>query len=294
MKYTKYLSRFDNLAGKTVVVTGANSGIGLQTAKHLCFLGSNVILACRSREKAETAVRFIKSQVPNAQTEIMEYDQADSEKIKAFANALSNRKIDGFIFNVGICACNPTLITNDGINLTIATNFIGAFRLCEGLKEKFIKDNTRLVFVSSLTATLTRDEPFSNFSSDKCGRLYGYSKLCVAKYAYSLMEENKAETVLIHPGVSATNIVFGAASVVPDFIKNPLNKFLGSFKNTGETASLNIIKALSNDYTPHLYIRPSGPFGIFGKPKAVKMPEKFKDGGFYQEICTSFSPFVKL
>ncbi len=283
MKYKRYLSQFNNFVGKAVVVTGANSGIGLQTAKNLCFLGATVILACRSREKAQAAENFIKAQVPYAKTEFLEYDQADFEKIKAFAAALSKRKIDGFVFNAGICACDPTLKTADGCNLTLYTNFIGAFYLCEILKDKFINDGTRLVFVSSLTALPTRDEPFSSFSAETCGRLYGYSKLCVAKYAYSLMKENKTKTVLIHPGVSATSIVFGAASVVPRFIKNPLNKLLGRFKNTGALSSLNIIKALCVNYSPYLYIRPCGPFGILGKPKTVKLPEKFKDDKFYKE-----------
>lgn len=114
MKYEQYLSALPRLDGKVIVVTGANSGIGLQTAKHLAYLGAHVLLACRNEQRARKAISYIRKEVPGACLRFAPYDQASYASIERFAETYERRHIDGFVFNAGICGSDPTLKAEDG------------------------------------------------------------------------------------------------------------------------------------------------------------------------------------
>ncbi len=293
MTYSGYLSKMPRLEGKTIVVTGANSGIGLQTTKHLCYLGARVIMACRSRERTESAMRYVNSQVSGADAEFALYDQASFTSIERFAASIAERRIDGIIFNAGVCAMDTARKTEQGFDLVFGTNYIGTYCLAELLREKMKREHGRMVFVTSLVARPTRDEALEQFSSDRGGRLYGYSKLCIARYAYSLMCDDGLESVLVHPGVSGTNIVFREDSIVPSFIKTPGRHLLDRFENKGALASLCNIRAICEPYRKAMFIRPMSLFECVGMPGVFTMPEKFRVADFDKQTASLISGHIQ-
>ena len=104
MKFKKYVDKLNiDLTDKTYIVTGANSGLGLETTKYLLYLNANVIMACRNKTKALNAESEIRTTISTGKIIIEEYDQSDIESIKNFAQkVIQSYKIDGVVFNAGI------------------------------------------------------------------------------------------------------------------------------------------------------------------------------------------------
>ena len=117
--------------GKTVVVTGANAGVGYFTSEQLARAGAHVILACRSPERAEAAISAIRRRVPGASVEAMPLDVADRPSIDAAAAALVEReRLDVLVLNAGIVHPPRQRATDAyGNELLLATNVLGHFRL---------------------------------------------------------------------------------------------------------------------------------------------------------------------
>ncbi len=275
MSINSYLSKLPSLVGKTYIVTGANSGIGLQTAKHLASLGAKVILACRSKEKASAAMEYIRTAVPSAELEFAAYDQASYASIDEFVSKMKVRRLDGIVLNAGICGSLADKKTADGLPLILGTNFYGPMHLVEQWKDKLKADKTRVVFVSSLAARLSRWQPLDTFVGGSANRQYGFSKLCLSAYACKCMREYELEAVLVHPGVSGTSILFGQDSSLPKFVVKWGSKFLGKFPNKGAGPALMSVVGICTAYRKNLYIRPGLPLGLFGRPRVVKMPGRF-------------------
>ncbi|MCD7770171.1 MAG: SDR family NAD(P)-dependent oxidoreductase [Oscillospiraceae bacterium] len=168
-------------------------------------MDANVILACRSEERAAAAMAYIRKQVPGATLEFAHYDQVSFSSLDAFVTRFQHLRLDAFVFNAGIFGSDATLKTENGFPLIFGTNFTGAFYLTEQCKEKFLREHTRLVYVSSLAGRMANEELLLTFEGGGANRRYGYSKLCVAQYACVLMEEG-LEAVLVHPGVGGTSI----------------------------------------------------------------------------------------
>lgn len=282
MKYSTYLAHLPRLDGKTIVVTGANSGIGLQTAKHLAWLGAEVILACRSEERAAAAMTYIYTQVPEARLEFADYDQAAFASVEAFAENCSGRKLDAVVFNAGICGARADLQTQEGFPLIFGTNFVGAAYLTELLHDKFASEHTRLVYVSSLAGYGAKKQPLLSFHSGTANRQYGYSKLCIGQYACDLIEEGM-EAVVVHPGASGTAILFGKDSGCPAWIVKIGRKALDHFHDKGAKASLVNVQAVCSEYRPYLYLHPRCLGSTVGLPTVSKMPEKFRRGGIRED-----------
>ncbi len=276
MSVKRYLATLPSQEGKTIVVTGANSGIGLQTAKHLATLGARVILACRNEGKAQTAMQQILQTVPTAQLEFLPYDQASPAAIRQFAALVEERPLDGLVLNAGICGAEAGRKTEQGDPLIFGTNFLGVRYLVTLLKEKLLREGTRVVFVSSLAGRLAKPQPITSFTTGSANRQYGYSKLCLSIFACQCMKEG-LQVVLVHPGVSGTNILFGQDSSLPRFLVDGGRRLLDHFPNKGEKPGLMSVAGICVSYRMGLYLRPAWPLGLFGLPGAVRIPERFWD-----------------
>jgi NAD(P)-dependent dehydrogenase (short-subunit alcohol dehydrogenase family) len=191
-----------HLNGKTVIVTGGNTGIGLETVKTLSKAGATVIVPSRNVQKANENL----SEIPNV--EIEEMDLMDPKSIDAFAQRFlaSDRPLDLLINNAGIMFV-PLRCDADGNESQLATNYLAVFRLTARLWDALKKaDHARVLNVSSLGhhwSSVNFDDPnFEHHDYDML-QAYGQSKTAVNLFSLELNERAKPTGIMaysIHPG----------------------------------------------------------------------------------------------
>ena len=117
-------------SGKTIIVTGSNSGIGKETVKQLAAKGAKVIMAVRNLEKGRQAMTDIKQEVVNADIEVRQLDLSDLKSVRAFSDTIHRdmTSLDMLINNAGIMMC-PKASTADGFDIQVGTNHFGHFAL---------------------------------------------------------------------------------------------------------------------------------------------------------------------
>jgi protochlorophyllide reductase len=135
-----------------IVITGANSGIGFEACKRLAALGHTIVLACRTKEKAQEAIRRLP---PGSSSIAAECDLANSKSIEQFVKQLptllGNGKIDRLCLNAGLCrntAATDCARTVDGFELTVGTNYFGHF-LLNSLALPMVKEDGRIIITAS-------------------------------------------------------------------------------------------------------------------------------------------------
>ena len=177
-------------SGRIAVVTGANIGLGYETALALAGKGCTVVLACRNAAKAEAAQAAILAQHPKARVECMALDLGSLKSVRAFAAAYKKRHatLDLLINNAGIMM-PPYSLSEDGFESQLAANYLGHFALTGLLLPLIIKTpNSRIVSLSSLAhkwSGIRFDDLHFTRRYDK--RLaYGQSKLACLMFAYEL------------------------------------------------------------------------------------------------------------
>ncbi len=137
-------------AGRTAVVTGANSGLGLVTARELARAGASVVLACRNVQKGEAAAAEIRAAVPGARLQVSELDLSSLASVRQFAGAPEVGELAVLINNAGIMM-TPQQQTADGFELQFGTNHLGHFALTGLLLERLGRaEDARVVTLSSL------------------------------------------------------------------------------------------------------------------------------------------------
>uniref|UniRef100_A0A3Q3WHW6 Uncharacterized protein n=1 Tax=Mola mola TaxID=94237 RepID=A0A3Q3WHW6_MOLML len=183
------------LAGKTVLITGANTGIGKETALDLAMRGARVIMACRDVEKGEEAAASIRAANPKAQVEVRELDLADTCSIRAFAQKFL-REVDDLhilVHNAGVMMC-PYTKTVDGFEMHIGVNHLGHFLLTYLLIGQ-LKHSApaRIVVVSSLAHNFgwIRFHDLHSQGSYNSGLAYCQSKLANVLFARELARRLK-------------------------------------------------------------------------------------------------------
>jgi NAD(P)-dependent dehydrogenase (short-subunit alcohol dehydrogenase family) len=218
----------NNLSGKKVIITGANSGIGFEAAKALAKNGAEVIIAARDQQKGSSAVNSIKEEYPQASAEIMELDLADLTSVKEFARRFSSRfdRLDILINNAGVMI-PPYQKTKDGFELQFGTNHLGHFALTGLLLPPLKKTPfSRVVTISSL-AHRGASIYFDNLDGSqgyKAMKFYGQSKLANLLFAKELdnrLKQHGLSTISIacHPGISSTNLFKLGKKDAPRYIK---------------------------------------------------------------------------
>ena len=291
MKYINYLNKFDSLENKVYIVTGANSGLGFDTSLYLAYKGASVILACRNLDRANKAKERILKEVPNAELFIEEYDQASFSSIRSFASRVKQNysRIDGLVCNAGVYFPKQDYKTSDGFELTFGTNYLGTYLLISSLKEILDRDYSRVVVVTSLTATLSkRNVDIDQVSILSRNDVYGYSKYCLSRLTYELsLEDNNISYNLVHPGIASTNIISSQQTGLPHWFQVLGHRFLTLFTHSSSKASLVILEGLLSEKANN-YIVPRGLFAISGYPKFKRMPKYTK-----KEIIEKTKEIVK-
>ena len=203
-------------AGKTILVTGANSGIGYQAALELARHGAHVLLGCRSQAKGQDALGRLQAEIPAARAEVVELDMASLASVRTFAAAFVARgqALDVLVNNAGVMALPKREVTPDGFERQFGTNHLGHFALT-GLLLPALQAATaaRVVTVASLAHRNGKIE-WDNLQSERSygpWDAYNASKLANILFAKEL--ERRARrgglhlvSIPVHPGVSRTNI----------------------------------------------------------------------------------------
>ncbi|XP_077365636.1 retinol dehydrogenase 12 isoform X2 [Festucalex cinctus] len=191
----------ERLDNKTVIITGANTGIGKETARDLAARGARIIMACRDLERAEEARSEIVEDTGNENVLVRKVDLSDSRSIRAFAE----------LINRGIMMC-PYSKTADGFEMQFGVNHLGHFLLTYLLLD-LIKFSApaRIVVVASVAHTWTglRLDDLNSESSYDTMKAYGQSKLANVLFARALAKKLKGTGVSVfslHPGVVQSDL----------------------------------------------------------------------------------------
>ena len=209
-------SKIPDMSGRTAVVTGANGGLGLETALGLAGAGAHVIMAARNQEKATAAKAKIEAEVPNASLEIVELDLGNLESVALAANAIAanHRKLDLVINNAGLMAM-PERETADGFEMQFGVNHLGHWALNAQLMPLLlVTAGSRVVTVTStarhMAWKVNTENPHLR-GEYKPWKAYGQAKL--ANYQYGLGLQRKFEeagvstiSLVAHPGLSNTDL----------------------------------------------------------------------------------------
>src|SRR5882762_8848171 len=202
--------------GRLAVVTGANTGLGFETARVLAARGASVVLAVRDTGKGKAAAAAIAGAAPGADVMVQPLDLASLESVRAAAGELRARhpRIDLLINNAGVMF-PPRQITRDGFELQLGTNHLGHFALTGLLLEQMLPvPGSRVVTISSLAHRLRARINFGDLQSQRSYRrvaAYSQSKLANLLFTYELARRlSGAATTTIavaaHPGLASTEL----------------------------------------------------------------------------------------
>lgn len=200
------------MAGKTVLITGANSGIGKITAAALAGMGASVVLACRREEAAREAMEEIRLEHPDAQLEFLQLDLASLKKVRAAANEFlaRHKTLDVLINNAGLANVRRQTSV-DGFELTFATNHLGPFLLTSLLLPAVRAVEGRIINVASGVHRIGKIhwQDLHFHSGYFVISAYAQSKLANILFTRELARREEANGVTVnclHPGAVATNI----------------------------------------------------------------------------------------
>lgn len=250
-----------SFAGRTVIVTGANSGLGAVTARELARVGAQVILAVRNTGKGEAAARDMTGDV-----EVRRLDLQELASVRQFADGVDT--VDVLINNAGVMAV-PHGVTADGFETQIGTNHLGHFALANLLLPKI---TDRVVAVSSLMHWMgyisLRDlnwtsRPYSAWVA------YGQSKLANLMFTSELQRRLEAagsslRALAAHPGYSHTNLQGQTGRKFGDTVMSFATRLFASDADFGARQTL---YAASQDLPGNSFIGPS--FGMAGRSRPV-------------------------
>eukprot|EP00747_Dinoflagellata_sp_TGD_P178944 gnl/TRDRNA2_/TRDRNA2_28894_c0_seq1.p1 gnl/TRDRNA2_/TRDRNA2_28894_c0~~gnl/TRDRNA2_/TRDRNA2_28894_c0_seq1.p1 ORF type:complete len:492 (+),score=83.08 gnl/TRDRNA2_/TRDRNA2_28894_c0_seq1:33-1508(+) len=213
-----------SVAGKTVLITGANSGLGLESAKRLAQAGARVVLTARTQGKADEALAAVKAVAPNANAAALQLDLASLESIRSFPTqykaALGNAPLDVLMANAGVMAIPERVTTSDGFEKQVGINHLGHFALVSALMPELRKaaDGFRIVLVSSDAHWFATEDSMKNALASNLDPkdysqwgAYGISKAANILFAKELQRRFdsagiRASAVSLHPGSVDTSL----------------------------------------------------------------------------------------
>ncbi|MEQ9319113.1 MAG: SDR family oxidoreductase [Polyangiaceae bacterium] len=253
-----------DLSGKRYVVTGANSGIGLITARQLASQGAEVILACRRVAEAEARIAEMKTELPSAALEARELDLGSIASIDAFADGFvaDHDRLDGLINNAGVMN-TPKGTTADGFETQLGINHVGHFALTERLLEVLkASAPSRIVNVSSCyhdkamgrAGDIHLDDLHCASRKYDGWEAYAQSKLANLLHAKGLAERldgTGVTAVSVHPGWVRTNLARNSMPLwVQNYLLRPVLRLAGMIE-PWEGAQTTLFAALDPSVEEH-------------------------------------------
>jgi len=268
-----------DLTGKVIIVTGANSGIGLATVTQLAKQKATVILCCRRTAAGDECVAAIKKDLPDATIEVMALDLADLISVKQFVQAFTAKhsRLDALVNNAGVMNC-PQGKTRQGFETQIGTNHLGHFALTQQLMPLLQKSApSRVVCLSSvaseyyqgrwaavdLSDLMFEKRPYDGWDA------YMQSKLCNVLFAKELQKRfgsSGVTSVSLHPGFVQSNLINHTMGYWTQTLMHPLMRFvMGMIKPwEGAQTSLHCILADSLEGGAYYSCGPGSPSRAVG------------------------------
>ena len=266
-------------AGRRVLITGANSGIGFYAAAELAHNGAHVLLGCRDQSKGDAALARMRALDPRANAEVVVLDLASLESVRAFAAAELARGVplDLLINNAGVMAPKQRLETADGFELQFGVNVLGHFALTALLLPALLRaaakvqgQSPRVVTLASIAhkqGRLNFEDLQSTKSYSPMGA-YRQSKLADLMFAFELDRRLRAAgppapgvmSVAAHPGVANTNLFqVGEFSPVERLVRRGFGVAIGGLLNSGaQGAAPTLFAATAPDAVSGGYYGPQG------------------------------------
>ena len=274
--------------GRTAVITGANSGLGFETARVLAARGATVVLACRDPGQAARAAALIAAEgVPGERVPTLRLDLASLVSVREAADELCSRypRLDLLINNAGVMM-PPYGRTEDGFELQFGTNHLGHFALTGLVLDRLLAtDGSRVVTVSSNGHRAGRIDVGDLQSERRYRKMraYGQSKLANLMFTYELQRRLAAAgaptiALAAHPGTSRTDLIRhlrGPARAVASAQLGPLTSW---FAQSAEMGALPTLRAATDPgATGGQYYGPAGAFQFTGYPVAVTSNDRSRD-----------------
>jgi NAD(P)-dependent dehydrogenase (short-subunit alcohol dehydrogenase family) len=270
-----------DLSGRTVLVTGANSGLGLRSAEALAAHGARVLLGCRNPKKGGTARDQVEAVATGAAPELVLCDLADLSSVHAAADDVAGRtdRLDGLLNNAGVMAL-PRRDTADGFEAQFGTNHLGHFALTGRLLPALLAAPAPRVVTTSSTMHRVGRIDWDDLQHERHYRkwpAYGQSKLANLLFAFELDRRAKAAaspllSLAAHPGYANTHL----QAAGPEMAGSRLNEQMMGLSNrvfaqSDAAGALPQLRALTD---PELvggeFLGPGGLGEMHGSPKVVK------------------------
>jgi NAD(P)-dependent dehydrogenase (short-subunit alcohol dehydrogenase family) len=265
-------------SGRTAVVTGANTGLGYETATALAARGARVVLAVRNLDKGKAAADLIARAHPGTDVSVQELDLTSLASIEDAAHALRSGldQLDLLINNAGVMM-TPKSTTKDGFELQFGTNHLGHFALTGRLLDLLLATPlSRVVTVSSISHRTGRIR-FDDLQSERrYGRVaaYGQSKLANLLFTYELQRRlSGTDTIAVaaHPG--------GSSSELSRYLPNVVRLAFQQIEQNTEMGALPTLRAATDpNVSGGDYYGPGGFAQLHGYPEAVASSGRSHDG----------------
>lgn len=274
-----------DLTGKTIIITGANSGTGFAATKFMSAKGATIIMACRNPDKAREALQSIKNEIPGAKLDFMQLNLGILASINQFSETFKEKysSLDILINNAGM-AQTPDIKTEDGFEMQIGVNHLGHFALTSYLMDHLVNTkDSRVVTVGSMNGE-RGEMNFDNlfFQGEYTPmKAYNQSKLATHLFAYELGKRftdtgMSVESIAANPGFIKSNILKANEYTNRSF---GFNLIFGLSETllamTPDEGSLAIMRAATDRTLKNgEYISPTILGGFRGPPKLVTLNDK--------------------
>ncbi|TDN45931.1 NAD(P)-dependent dehydrogenase (short-subunit alcohol dehydrogenase family) [Curtobacterium flaccumfaciens] len=280
--------------GRRVVVTGANSGTGKETATRLAAAGASVVLAVRTIAKGEEAAAGIRAAHPGADVEVRELDLADLASVRRFAAGVlaDDRSLDVLVNNAGVMAPPKRFETVDGFELQFGTNFLGPFALTNLLLPALLRSpDARVATMSSIAAVPGRIR-FDDLQWEhgyNGWRAYAQSKLAdllLALHLHRLTVEFDwpVMSTAAHPGYTRTNLQSAGRSLGKAKQAKPSNRALPFTQAVEQGSEPLLYAAVGPAAVGGAYYGPSGAFGLTGPTTVASIPRSARSADLARSL----------